>query len=176
MRRLYETVRSRQFMTGVLFVLALLIIGVAYWRIVICERTIHAGTVVGSTGLYRILPANVKMCVWVEDGILAYEVRESTGRLLIRSRQRASAYSQWRLMWDESNNLWTLSSDIGNSVWMLAADNNYAETYLRGERDWYEKMPRQLLKYVPSSALGYIMRSPVSSGTQSIILDAPLGR
>ena len=172
----FKTMLPRKPHGGIVAMILLLVIGLVLWKALWAERVIQPGTVISGTGSYSVPLASVKLRVWTEGGILMYEVRDNIGKLLIRSKERASTYSQWYLLWDEKNSLWVLSSDIGNSVWQSAANGAYAETFLFGDKAWYAQMPHALLKHVPRPVLEHVMRSPTgTSGSQAIVVNVPLG-
>lgn len=86
------------------------------------------------------------------DGILTYQVRDDSGKLMIESNENASVYQRWFLYWDKDENLWVNSSDVGCSVWKKNNHGLYVNDQCTPDSAAvYKSMPDEVFERMPES-------------------------
>ncbi len=80
-------------------------------------------TVITRPGTYRFGDLGLVLRVEVDvEGLVQYALTDNNGRSLAHSTERASTYSTWVFMIDDSRRLWFYSGDVGFFAWDGAAD------------------------------------------------------
>ena len=74
-------------------------------------------TLVVLPGTYDYSDLGLVLRVWIDaTGIVQYTLKDATGKQLVVSSERASAYHRWAFVLDSSRRLWFFSSDVGSFV------------------------------------------------------------
>ena len=82
------------------------------------------------TGTYYYPQSNLTLKVYLENGFVRYNLKDSLGGQLITYKENISTYQKWAFFIDENKSLWVLSSDIGNTWWRRDTDRQLY-TYIR---------------------------------------------
>lgn len=81
-------------------------------------------TVIANLGEYRYADLGLVLRTTVDsDGLVQYSLQDNSGRELVHSTERASAYSRWQIVVDSSRRLWFYSGDVGFFVWDGTGDS-----------------------------------------------------
>ncbi|WP_444888784.1 hypothetical protein [Microbulbifer sp. JMSA008] len=91
-----------------------------------CKQVVASGKAITEFGEYA-LDSGLQLKVENVSGIVKYRLVNNGGETLILSKDRASVYQRWVIVWD-GNRLWFSSSDIGGVVWIKKVDGGYSST------------------------------------------------
>jgi hypothetical protein len=113
----------------------------------------YKGGFVRNYGVYKIKQDGYVINVDKDpDGILIYQVYDSSGNLIIESNEKASVYQRWFLFWDKDDNLWVHSSDVGCSVWRKKDLGLYVNDQCTPDSAAvYKSMPDEVFERMPES-------------------------
>ena len=75
------------------------------------------GGKIESPGSYHYDRENLTLNVSLENDLVRYELIDSLGNPLLKTKEDINKYQKWALLLDENESLWVLSSDIGNAWW-----------------------------------------------------------
>jgi hypothetical protein len=110
------------------------------------------GGLITKPGTYKVASSKQIVAVWVdEEHLVRYSIAQSTGKMLIKSSERPSAYSSWLIYFDEKDWLWFESGDIGCSVAQKAADGTYHEIPITDQLELIRAMPVPFFERLPAS-------------------------
>ena len=85
------------------------------------------------------------------EGIVHYQVTDSSGHSILASTERFSDYQRWCLFWDANDCLWVESSDIGGFLWQRTAEGVYKQSPIATNAALYARMPQPLFDQLPTS-------------------------
>jgi len=110
------------------------------------------GGLLTEVGSYQRSSTGVLVNVWIDqEHLVRYSISAPGGRQLIRSSERASAYSKWIIYFDDNGWLWFDSSDIGSSVAKKSPDGTYQEVQISDQPDLIRMMPQEFFDRLPRS-------------------------
>ncbi|MEW5250621.1 hypothetical protein [Microbulbifer discodermiae] len=115
-----EGINVRRIKSNLLFFVLFLLLVVG------CNQVVASGKAITEFGEYAL---NDRLQLQVENvsGIVKYHLVNNSGETLIVSKDRASVYQRWVIVWD-GDRLWFSSSDIGGVVWIKEKDGSYSST------------------------------------------------
>lgn len=91
-----------------------------------CNHVVASEEAITEFGEYA-LDGGLQLKVENDVGIVKYHLFNNSSKTLVLSKDRASVYQRWVIVWDGSR-LWFSSSDIGGVVWVKDKDGGYSST------------------------------------------------
>ncbi len=121
-------------------------------------HNLQENTVINKAGKYFSKQRNVLLDIKTVDGLVRFEVYDSTNKKLVElcNSAIASDYQGWYFMLDTNSNLWFHSSDIGETLMLWQpATHNYLCHPLWPHDSFDKIMPKNFFDAMPSSAQQY---------------------